>query len=180
MTNFEEKMHQHKKMFDNREPGKEHLARFILKLEADQEKQSMKRSPFFLLKVAATIIFLVAVGYLTIDYLTQKDANARHGQMIVYSSGLNEVMTYYDDISSEKMNKIEGYAANSEEATRVKQTAYNRLEDIDISLAAIEKEYVKNPENEMLKAALINNKRKKVAVMERILMQMDIANTQLY
>ena len=47
-------------------------------------------------------------------------------------------------------------------------------------LAAIEKEYMKNPENEALKAALINSKRKKVEVMNRIIMQIDFANTQLY
>ena len=180
MTKFEDKIQHQKKLFDNKEPEKAHLARFILKLEADQEKQHRKITPFFLVKVAAIFIFLVAVGYLTIDYLTQNGSSGNQAQMIVYSSGLNEVMTYYDDVSSDKMKKLEGYAVSNEEAARIKKTAYNHLEDIDISLAAIEKEYVKNPENEMLKAALINNKRKKVEVMDRIIMQMDIANTQLY
>lgn len=180
MTNFEEKIKQEKKVFDSLEPGKEHLARFILKLEDADEKEKKKKSPFFFLKIAAIFILLLAVGYATFSYLIQKSAKSDHTRMIVYSSGLNQVMTYYDDVSTEKIGKIENYTTNSEEAKRIKKEASSRLEDIDISLAAIEKEYLKNPENEMLKAALINNKRKKVEVMDRIIMQMDVANTQLY
>jgi hypothetical protein len=133
------------------------------------------------MKIAASLVVLVTAGYLTINFLYNSNAQvSREVQLISYSPELNNVMAYYDEASLAKMNEIDELVTNNEEAMKIKQTAYNSLEDLDIRLAAIEKEYMKNPGNSALEAALINNKRKKVEVMDRIIMQIDFANTQLY
>lgn len=181
MSNIENKIRQHQKDFDNKEPGKDHLARFILRLEADQDKLHHRRSPWTVVNIAAAFLLLAAVSYFTFSYLINGTQTGRQQvQVIEFDSEMLEIMAYYDAVSLSKIQQIDGIAANSEEADKIRQTAYNRLEDIDISLAAIEKEYLKNPGNSMLKAALINNKRKKVEVMERIILQIDFANVQLY
>ena len=181
MSTLKDKITNQKRSFDHREPEKDHLARFILKLEADQDKLQRRRSPWFFLKVAASILVLVAASYLTFDFLSNGNAVASdQTQLISYSPEMSEVMDYYDEASLAKMNKIDALISDDEEANKIKQTAYNSLEDLDIRLAAIEKEYAKNPDNSALQAALINNKRKKVEVMDRIIMQIDFANAQLY
>jgi hypothetical protein len=179
MKRFEENIRKERKVFEHREPEKDHLARFILKLEKDQEKHLRKKTPWYYTRAAAAVIILVAASYVTYDFISQRSAEPVV-QKITYASDLSEIMAYYDAVSMEKMSEIEGLSANSDNAEKLKQMAYNRIEDMDIRLAAIEKEYMKNPDNEMLKAALINNKRKKAEVMEHILLQIDFANSQLY
>lgn len=180
MKNFEENIRKNKRHFDSREPDKDHLARFILKLEEDQEKERHTKSPFFVIKIAASLIVLIAISLFLYTYLQNGNSPTQQAHIISFSNDLNQAMAYYDDVSNTKLNTIDKLAPNTDEATKIKESATKSLEDIDIRLAAIEKEYMKNPENEALKAALINNKRKKVEVLDRILMQIDLANTYLY
>ena len=179
MTSFEDKIRKENKAFDQHEPEKDHLARFILKLEKDQDRHLNKRTPWYYTRAAAAILILVAASYVTYDFILNKPSEKQVLQ-ISYASELDQIMAYYDGVSQEKISEIEGLTGDSEDAEKLKQLAYNRMEDMDIRLAAIEKEYMKNPDNEMLKAALINNKRKKAEVMEHILLQIDFANSQLY
>lgn len=180
MNNFEENIRKNKKQFDHRELEKEHLARFILKLEKDQEEFHRKRTPFFALKIAASVIVLMAVSVFLFNYLSPNPSDLQQTQVITFANDIDKAMAYYDEVSLVKMNQIDKLVTNEEEAEKIKKSAYNSLEDIDIRLAAIEKEYMKNPDNKALRAALINNKRKKVEVMEQILLQIDVANTYLY
>lgn len=180
MKNFEENIKKNKKLFDRREPNKDHLARFILKLEKDEENQNRKKSPFFVLKIAASVLLVAAVSIVLFTYLKDGESTQQQTHLISYSSDMKQAMAYYDEVSEAKMNKIEKVITNPKEADKIKETAANSLEDIDIRLAEIEKEYMKNPENKALQAALINNKRKKVDVLDRILLQIDLANTYLY
>lgn len=180
MKNFEENIRKNKRHFDSREPEKDHLARFILKLENDQEKLNRKRSPFFVIKIAASVVVLMAISLFLFNYLQNENSKTQQTQLISFSTELDQAMAYYDEVSQVKMNTIEKMVSSSQDPNKIKETAVNSLEDLDIRLAAIEKEYMKNPENEALKAALINNKRKKVEVLDRILLQIDLANTYLY
>ena len=179
MTIFEDKIRKESKAFDQHEPEKDHLARFILKLEGDQEKHLKKRTPWYYTRAAAAILILVAASYVTYDFILNTPAQ-QEGLQISYSSDMDRIMAYYDAVSKEKITEIEGRTEGSEDADKLKQMAYHRMDDMDIRLAAIEKEYMNNPDNEMLKAAIINNKRKKAEVMEHILLQIDFANSQLY
>jgi hypothetical protein len=56
----------------------------------------------------------------------------------------------------------------------------NQFDDLDISMAAIEKDYLKDPDNEKLKAAMINSKRNKLKVMDQVMQQFNMANHQLF
>lgn len=180
MNNFEESIRKNSKLFNSKEPAKDHLARFILKLEKDQETVERNRSSYFVLKIAASIIVLVAVSFFLFTYLETNNQDLQQTYKIEFSIDLDQAMAYYDDVSLVKLQSIDKIVTDEKEAAKIKEAAHKSLEDIDIRLAAIEKEYMKNPENSALKAALINNKRKKVEVMERILLQIDVANTYLY
>jgi hypothetical protein len=49
------------------------------------------------------------------------------------------------------------------------------MEKLDASLAMIEKEYVKNPQCDRLKAAIVSNKKMKVKIVDNIVEQLDNA-----
>ncbi len=58
------------------------------------------------------------------------------------------------------LNTIDEYVNSEEEGKRVMAIAKRRMDKLDANLARIEKEYVKNPQNERLKAAIVINKMK--------------------
>jgi hypothetical protein len=179
MKRFEDKIRQARPDFDTREPDKDHLARFILKLEKDQSAYLKRRTPWYYTRAAAAVIILFAASFVVFNYYQQRTAEPEVRE-ISYSSGIDEVMTYYDNLSQEKLAEIKNKAEGNENAGELVQFAYAKVDDIDSRLAAIEKEYMKNPDNEMLKAALINNRRKKAEIMQNILLKIDFANSQLY
>jgi len=47
-------------------------------------------------------------------------------------------------------------------------------------MASLQKDFTKNPDNEMLKAALINTQKKKIEIVDNIISQLDFANSKLY
>lgn len=181
MSVFEDRIKKNKSSFDNKEPEYGHQARFIEKLDKSFPDSSKSGFPLSLLyRTAAIIILLVTVGYFTFTFLSNTNSNEGIVNSIEYSQDMNEILTYYDAISLEKVNEIDKLVPDNDKAKLLKQDAVNRLDDIDGSLAEIEKEFAKNPDNENIKSALINNKRKKVEVMDNILIQLDFANSSLF
>lgn len=181
MLNFEDNIKRNKSYFDKHEPDVGHSERFINKL--DQADLS-KRDTFqfkLVYKIAAGVAFLFIAGFFLIYLLnTSQKSSEVFVNSIEYSQDLNDILAYYDAVSLEKVNEIDNLVTDSDKAEALKKTALNRLEDIDGGLASIEKEFAKNPEDENIKSALINNKRKKVEVMDNILIQLDFANTSLF
>ena len=181
MSVFEDKIKRSQDHFDQKEPEVGHLDRFINKLDQAYPgtNRSFKSGLFY--RIAAGLIILIVSGFLLVYILNEnQNSNVALVNSIEYSQDLNDVFAYYDAISLEKVKEIDQYVDDSEKADELKQTAILRLEDIDGSLASIEKELSKNPDNENIKATLINIKRKKVKVMDDILMQLDFANTSLF
>jgi len=100
--------------------------------------------------------------------------------LIEYNEDLKSILTYYDEEASGKMNEINRLSQDDDQVGEIKKVVLNQFEDLDISLAAIEKDYSKDPENEKLKAAMINNKRNKVKVMDQVIRQLEMTNNQLF
>jgi len=178
---FEDKISRNKNYFDNKEPQDGHRERFINKLNEMNSVRSKQVHYRTILSIAAVLIVLIVAATLVYNDFTNKRTNNQSlVEAINYSENLENVLAYYDAISLQKVNEIDNLVPDSEKAKKLKQIALNRLEDIDGSLASIEKELAKNPEDENIKSALINNKRKKVEVMNDILLQLDLANSSLF
>lgn len=180
MSQFEDKIRNQSDLFNNDEPMAGHFERFAEKLEKQTESSriSYRRT---LLKVAAIAIILLSVSSLVIfQFNNQNQGNQANIIQIQYSNEMGEVLEYYDAASYLKTEEIDQYALNPEEAIKSRQKAGRQLENLDASLAAIEKEYIKNPENRQLKAALVNTKRKKSEVINQIVKQLKIAQSGYY
>jgi hypothetical protein len=95
---------------------------------------------------------------------------------IDFSEDIENVFAYYESVTNTKISQIEQLAINDVQASQIKSIAEKQLENLDATLAEIEKEYAKNPYNHKLQAAMVNNKRKKAEVMDNILKQLDLAN----
>ena len=180
MSLLENKIKSEKAFFDQHEPKPGHRERFIDLLDAEPELRRTKTIGGVWLKIAATILILISVGFITFNYIVEKESNAQNVLLIEYNENFESILTYYDEAAAGKMNEINRLSEDVDQAGEIKKAVLNQFEDLDISLAAIEKDYSKDPENEKLKAAMINNKRNKVKVMDQIIRQLDMSNRQLF
>ena len=181
MLNFEDNIRRNRSHFDKHEPETGHKIRFANRLKESGFKKESTINSANILRIAATIVIFITAGFVLTYFLKINNvSNDSIVQSIEYSQDMNDILSYYDEVSSEKANEIYEFITDSEEAEHIKTKALNRLNDIDGSLALIEKEFIKNPEDENIKSALINNKRKKVEVMDNILTQLDFTNTSFF
>jgi len=181
MSVFENKIKRNRSYFDNHEPEKGHEERFTKRLDALNGSKPKKEFSRIILRIAAGFILLLTAGTLIFRSFIKEQAS-QHSivNTIDYSDSLENVMAYYDAVSIQKVKEIDKYVPDAKEAERLKKLAIDRLNDIDGSLASIEKELAKNPNDKNIKSALIYTKRKKVEVMDDILMQLDFTNSSLF
>jgi hypothetical protein len=178
MSFLESKIKDNPAFFDDHEPALGHKKRFIDKLDEMDADQADKGHWAGWLRIAAIALVLIAASFFVFKYSIDDLSGVvmREVVQIDLSNDLENVFAYYESLTNTKVNQIEQYAVNSEQAQRVKTLARAQLENLDATLAEIEKEYAKNPDNTRLQAALVNNKRKKAEVMDNILKQLDQAN----
>ncbi|HEY9114920.1 MAG TPA: hypothetical protein VIN10_09465 [Bacteroidales bacterium] len=177
-SDFEKRIRENKGYFDSSQPDDGHLERFIAKLDNKAKKERKSHFMLMLSKAAAVFLLLLAVSFVAYNLFISKDMAANNSEIthIQLPEELNEVLAYYDAASLTLLDSIAQYAADTVEGKRIKNMIEDQFAALDANMAAIEKEYQKNPENQALSAALINNKRKKVEVAEQVARQMDLSN----
>ncbi len=180
MALLENKIKSEKAFFDQHEPKPGHRERFIDLLDAEPELRKTNTIGSGWLKIAATLLILISVGFITFNYIAEKKSNVQNVFLIEYNKDFESVLTFYDNEATDKINEISRLSQDADQASKIRKAVLNQFEDLDISLAAIEKDYSKDPENEKLKAAIINNKRNKVKVMDQVIRQLDMTNHQLF
>ena len=180
MSILEDKIKRNSGFFDNKEPSPGHKERFLEKLDQTPGVTVKHRRMYPLLKISAVLVILISVVYLAVNIINTKRLNHKTGQEIILPDDIRNTLAFYDAQAAEKMKEIDRYAPNEDAAANAKREAGKQLQNIDISMATLQKDYSKDPDNEMLKAALINTQRKKVEVVGNIITQLDFANTRLY
>jgi hypothetical protein len=177
MSFLEKKIYENKDFFDDQPLPAGHRKRFLDKIESARRKESKRIHLPGIIRIAAVLLILVSSFFVfkNISFEHFGGAMLEGVTMITLPEELEDVFNYYDRIAQQKVEKIEQAAPNDVEAIRVKALAEKQLQSLDANLAKIEKEYMKNPGNEKIKAALVNNKRQKERIMENILTQLDQA-----
>jgi len=181
MSVLEEKIKRNKNVFNDKKPEPGHRERFLARLD---ELHGPKAKAWYLSPLPGAVAAILLVGlasWFVVRFLISKP---RQQQAVIHTITLPEemqtVLAWYDAQAVDKMKAIDQVTNNPVQANKVREELNGQLENIDISLAALQKNYTKDPGNEVLKAALIKNKRKKVEVVDRVIRQLDIANSQLY
>ena len=180
MSTLKEKIQNERGFFDTHEPKPGHRERFIDMLESEPLLKRKRNIAGLWMKIAASLVILISVSYITFNFISEKKSNAQNVLLIEYNEDFESILSFYDQKASNKLSELEKFSKSSEQATEMKSAVMKQFEELDISLAAIEKDYLKNPDNEKLKAAMINNKRNKVKVMDQVIRQLNMANHQLF
>ncbi len=179
MDKLENKILNNVPYFTDNNPNDGHKARFAAKLNQSLPVKSKKAKLHLYMQIAAAIIVLVSVSYLVLNDSSNNNNNNNRDEMYItqieYSNELYQVQNYYDELSLARLAKIDELADSDEEAQKLKSKAIKKMDKLDANLAKIEKEYVKNPQCDKLKAAIVNNKKMKVKVVDNIVEQLDNA-----
>lgn len=182
MSFLEKKIEENAGFFNDREIPEGHRQRFLEKLDKTIQVEEKPNRIFFTLKIAAAVIILVMISvvFFSKDFL--KTSITDFGETVLlevikieFSDELENVFAFYDSKTENEIDKIDELAINEEEAAKIRLLAEKQLQNIDAEMAAIEKEFMTNPGNKLLEAALINHKRQKAEIMETILNQLNVA-----
>lgn len=177
-SDFEKQIRENSDYFNSFEPGEGHQDRFISKL--DNAARQKRKSHFIVIfsKAAAVLLLLFTISFVAYNIFTNNHVSASNTQIhdISLPDELKEVLAFYDASSAELLDSITNYATDSTEGKKIRSMVEAQFAELDANIAEIEKEYYKNPENQALSAALINNKRKKTEVAEQVVRQLDLSN----
>ncbi len=181
MSFLEKKIQENKDFFEELEPAIGHQQRFIEKLENSDRPLAAKSRWAGIMKIASVAAAFLGLSYFIFWYSFEDLGGMviREVTQINFSSEIEDVFAYYESITNLKVKKIDQIALNSQQADKVKEVAKKQLDNLDATLAEIEKDYAKNPDNKALQAALINNKRKKAEIMDNIIQQLDQTNQNI-
>lgn len=180
MSFLEKKIRDNTGYFDNRQPPEGHQQRFLDKLNDSMKVEEKSDRYMIIFKIAAVSLIFVLISsfFLTKNFLM--DTLSQKGSAVLlevikieFSEELETTFAYYDSKAEPRIDQIADLAPNEEEAARIKQSAQEKMQNIDADMASIEKEYMSNSGNKKLEAALINLKRQKAEVMETILKQLN-------
>lgn len=175
MFDIEKKIKENLPYFNDHEPDHGHKARFANRLNKGSNSKPKQFKIQLLFKIAAAVLVLIATSLLIKTVIFNNDIDKLSITQIEYSDELYQVQTYYDELALLGFNKIDEFAKSKEEAQKLKNMTQRKLDKLDANLAMIEKEYVKNPQCDKLKAAIVNNKKMKVEVVNNIVEQLDNA-----
>jgi len=176
MFDVEKKVKDNLAYFNNNEPDQGHKARFASRLSDTSKVGAKKIRIQLLFKIAAAFLLLIATSYFILKTVTQNmKVEKQLITQIEYSDDLNKVQAYYDELSKIGLNQIDELAQSEGEAQKLKTITQKKFNKLDANLAMIEKEYVKNPQCDKLKAAIVNNKKMKVEVVNNVIEQLDKA-----
>ncbi len=158
--------------FNEKEPDQGHRDRFASRLT--ENLQPTKRINLSLFsKIAAAILLIIATSYFVFDSInSSSERDNLFITQIEYSDELTNIQSYYDELSQTALLQFDEFAPNEEQALLLKKKAKKKMDNLDANLAMIEKEYVKNPQCEKLKEAIITNKKMKVEIVNNMIDQM--------
>ncbi len=179
MINIEDKITENSLFFKDEEPNDGHENRFANRLENLSAKPRKRKSISLYVKIAAAFLILFVTSFLLLNIKISNNINNElFVTKIEYSTQLAQVQSYYDELVINKLNSIDELASSDNEAKRIKLKAQKSMDKLDANLSMIEKEYVKNPNNPQLAAAIVNNKKMKVKIVDNIINQLgDVQNT---
>jgi hypothetical protein len=172
MQHLEDKIRKNLKAFNDNEPQSGHFEKFQKRLseEADKKESFFERYNI-VIKIAAAVLVFLAISTLiytdTFSYLKRTFTNEIVAAEL--PDEIVEVMAYYNVIADKKINQIDDLAVSDEEARRVKEMAIQELQILEDDRSELENEYILNPNNERIVAALLMNQQKRAEILDRII-----------
>jgi len=161
-------LNDHRAFFENEKPSVDLWSKIEEDLKPDQKRKSI----FPLLKIAASVLIIMSVGYIGYNTLNQEDpilADSKNdpiesefkNQMSAVSSDYEEVENYYSSQVNLQMNKLNDY--------EVDEDLIQEVENLKSEFESLKVEMGKGADQSMVVEAMINNYRLRLMLLEDLL-----------
>lgn len=180
MSGIENTIKKNREAFNEVDPSPIHMDNFRARLD---EYHTTKKISWFsqhseVLRIAAAVVIFIGVGtfYFTGGFSFIRNSISEQIVAAELPLELQEVMQYYNVISTKKVDQITDLAVSEDEAKRVKEMALYELKALEEDRVELEKEYAKNPNSERIMNALLLNQQKKSGILDKILNTLNQVN----
>lgn len=153
--------------WDQQELPEGHEERFLNRLESMGNPKSKTINWNFIMRVAASVLLVVSVVWLTVEPFKSTKASSRVHDITI-GADMQEVISYYSIQTRQDTAAMRQLSKINPATEKIDQTARRQLEKLEGQLLIIEKDYAKNPGNEAVRAALINAQQKKAEIMNSL------------
>lgn len=170
MLNIEDKIRNNREQFDAAEPSERHLEKFQFKLEKFNTPQNKGYNRGAILRVAAVMLVLVASTI--VFFILNNDTNNNglsKSNAAELPAELKEAQYYYTSLANEKLEQLNEFAENDEEAKKVQEMVLLEVNELGANTSELEAEYKSSGQNERLFNAIINNYRVMTDLLDHVI-----------
>ncbi|MDP2722330.1 MAG: hypothetical protein Q8O72_06220 [Bacteroidales bacterium] len=169
MWKIEKYIVDNKGRFEESGPVEGHEQRFMMRLDKQDGSKTNRHRWGLWLKAAASVLLIVSFVWLTLEpFKDGRASSVINITSIEIPADLQQVISYYDDQSQQVEDQISKSGNENGSASTINQAATKQIEKLDARLLSIEKEYMKNPGSEAVKAAMVNTQRKKTEILNSL------------
>ncbi len=176
MSILEEKIKRNKDWFDKNEPPPGHLDRFRNKLsDVYPEKETRRRTFSIILKIAASVILVVAITFFVVQLSSKNQmlASAAVSDQNLPEE-LKELRLYYNHINAGKIETIETYTCDENDpCEELKEIAKHELKELENNTVELEKELEESNNNGRVMSAIVNNYQLMSKVLDNVIASMN-------
>jgi len=133
------------------------------KLDANKDKSANGRTPWFWMKIAASVVLAVAMSWMVFSIIYLNEKNQDGYALKDISPELAETEFYYSAQINEKLKII--HASNAD----VDELVNENLALLDSAYSDLKKDVQDNADNEEVISAMIQNYRIKLEILEDVL-----------
>jgi len=153
--------------FDEKEPMEGHFDRFRQRME---NRKPARKVNLYMVAAAAAVAGLIVTGTLglLINGTSVKNLNQNELSLSVISPELKEVEDYYTSQINTRYNQIKSLKKNS--TPEVESEINKAISDMDLGYYLLKKDLTKNPKQERVVTAMIQQYQVRVDMLDQILM----------
>lgn len=168
----------HRDEFDDMEPATGHFDRFMSKLEDLNETERPVVKQFSMLKIAAFILILISVSVAAIEFITRASLKNLFptDEYAALTAEMNDAILYYDNRADKMMTQLQTLTGASPEAREMQLSVQKELQNLDASTAELKRSMKQNPDNERIRAAIIQNQQMKESIISTVLTDLSTSN----
>lgn len=160
--------------FNDSEPDHGHFKRFSEKLDRESMVDTFRVKRNLMLRIAAVILILITATVVVFDLGMKRFSKTFE----IYNAGtglnieMENAMSYYEGQTLNRLGEFNKLACCGEEQVHLNSMVSSELNELDANIAELKQSLLKNPDNERLQDALIQNQQMKGQVLENMINQM--------
>ncbi len=163
MKNIEDFIKENPEVFDTEEPRDGHFERFQSKLGHSKQFR-IKKIAYKSMKYAAAVIVLVSL-FVVYNQYSSKDKTVIGTN--IYVDEFTQATSYYNSLVEKKIEELEMLSCSNGETEKF--TIKEDMIDLNNSHSELQSELSKNPENEQVKNAIINNYQMRIDFLDMVI-----------